>query len=482
MKILASVWQYGICIALALLLGPKLATAPMFKELALGDTQLQAASLVEFGSYGIALFLLWVLGDQIAIQIPEDGKKLSFLRRLIPPLTLLIVIIVGHKFLGPFIRQFAGETNRSVGDAIFIVGYIGTVLWLILLGVHNSAMLMQPPESEMSRQAPASFKRRTISLQLADDAKDKTLDEKDKTLPLISPSGNPQKVNRDTTAQNDLPSMRRALGRYAVIKELGRGAMGVVYLGKDPTIQRFVALKTVPFNAVDEPGQLPEIKRRFFSEAETIGRLSHPNIVTIYDAGEEGELGYIAMEVLEGITLKDWCCKDNLQPVKRVLGLVAKVAEALDHAHSQGVVHRDIKPANIMTTKSGIVKLTDFGIARITTSTKTSTNVILGTPSYMSPEQIAGGKVDGRSDLFSLGVVLYELLTGERPFQGESVAPVLFQIVNTPHRSPVQIRADLPPCCAAIIDRALHKDVGQRYQSGHELALDLGACLQTLPD
>jgi serine/threonine-protein kinase len=230
---------------------------------------------------------------------------------------------------------------------------------------------------------------------------------------------------------------------------------------------------------VDEPGELVELKRRFFKEVKSAGLLSHPNIVTVFDAGDEQDLGYIAMEVLAGTTLKDWCRKENLQPIKQVLELVVKVAQALDHAHSQGVVHRDIKPANIMFTKDGIAKITDFSIARITTSTKTRTDVIFGTPIYMSPEQIAGEKVDGRSDLFSLGVVLYELLTGERPFQGESVASLMFQITNKPHRPPAQIRTDLPPCCVAIIDRALCKAVGERYQRGLELAEDLRTCLQT---
>ena len=162
-----------------------------------------------------------------------------------------------------------------------------------------------------------------------------------------------------------------------------------------------------------------------------------------------------------------------------MLELVTTVAQALDHAHSQGVVHRDIKPANIMFTKDGIAKITDFGIARITSLTKTRTDVILGTPSYMSPEQLVGEKVDGRSDLFSLGVVLYELLTGERPFQGESIASLTYQIAHKPHRPPAQIRTDLPPCCVAIIDRALRKDVGKRYQRGLELAEDLRTCRQT---
>lgn len=272
---------------------------------------------------------------------------------------------------------------------------------------------------------------------------------------------------------------RPTLGRYEIEKELGRGAMGTVFLGKDPKINRYVAIKTLRLDEVDSE-LVTEVKDRFFREAESAGRLNHPNIVTIHDAGEEQELGYIAMEVLDGSDLKEWCRKDNLLPVKQVLEIVAEVAEALDYAHSQNVVHRDIKPANIMMQKDGAVKVTDFGIARITTSSKTQAGTMLGTPSYMSPEQLASTKVDGRSDIFSLGVVLFELLTGEKPFVGDSAATLMFQIANQPHPSILTIRPDLPAACEAIIDRALQKDAAQRYQRASEMAQALRACVQSL--
>ena len=294
---------------------------------------------------------------------------------------------------------------------------------------------------------------------------------------MIFGSGGLQKGGAEGTVVLEDGGVKPTLGRYEVVKELGRGAMGVVYLGKDPKIQRSVAIKTMRLDDV-EPEQSAEVKERFFREAESAGRLSHPNIVTIYDAGEEQELGFIAMEVLEGTDLKDHCRKENLLPLLRALEIVAKVADALDYAHHQGIVHRDIKPANIMLMKDGTPKVTDFGIARIAASSKTQTGVVLGTPSYMSPEQLAGTKVDGRSDLFSLGVVLFELLTGEKPFQADSVATLLFQIANQPHQSPTKIRPDLPAACQAVIDRALQKDVTLRYQRGSEMAQDLRACLQ----
>jgi serine/threonine protein kinase len=192
------------------------------------------------------------------------------------------------------------------------------------------------------------------------------------------------------------------LGRYQIEKELGKGAMGVVYMGRDPKINRVVAIKTMALSQEFEADELVEVKERFFREAETAGRLNHPNIVQMYDAGEEHDLAYIAMEFLKGKDLVPYAKAGNLMPVPRVMSIVARVADALSYAHENNVVHRDIKPANIMyEPESDQVKVTDFGIARITDSSKTKTGMVLGTPSYMSPEQLAGKKIDGRSDLFS---------------------------------------------------------------------------------
>jgi serine/threonine-protein kinase len=219
------------------------------------------------------------------------------------------------------------------------------------------------------------------------------------------------------------------------------------------------------------------MKERFFREAESAGRLIHPNIVTIYDAGDDGDISYIAMELLNGTDLKDFNQKGKLLPAKDVLETIAKVADALDYAHSQGVVHRDIKPANIMRLNDGRIKVADFGIARIASQSKTATGTVMGTPSYMAPEQLAGKKVDGRADLFSLGVTLYELLTGDKPFTGESVATLMFRIANEPHPQISTVRTDLPSGVQSIIDRALQKDPDLRYATGGEFARDLRALL-----
>ena len=270
------------------------------------------------------------------------------------------------------------------------------------------------------------------------------------------------------------------LGRYEVEKELGKGAMGVVYLGKDPKINRVVAIKTMALAQEFDEDELDEVKERFFREAETAGRLNHPNIVTIFDAGEEHDLAYIAMEFLKGHDLARYCKPDNLMDMKTVISIVLRSAEGLDFAHQQNVVHRDIKPANIMyEPESDIVKITDFGIARITDSSKTKTGMVLGTPSYMSPEQLAGKKVDGRSDLFSLGVMLYQMLCGALPFKAESMASLMFKITNEEAPDIRTKRADIPEAMADIINRALTKNVDERYQTGTEFANALKTFLQT---
>lgn len=271
------------------------------------------------------------------------------------------------------------------------------------------------------------------------------------------------------------------LGRYQVEKELGKGAMGVVYLGKDPKIGRVVAIKTMALSQEFAGDELIDARERFFREAETAGRLQHQNIVTIFDAGEEHDLAYIAMEFLKGRDLADHCKGDNLLPVPLVVSIVARVAEALAYAHKQHVVHRDIKPANIMYEQSSdTVKVTDFGIARITDSSKTKTGVVLGTPSFMSPEQLAGKKVDGRSDLYSLGVMLFQLLAGVLPFRGESMAELMYKIANEDAPDIRIIRPDLPANLADVVALALTKRPELRYQDGDLFASDLRRVAQEM--
>jgi len=265
------------------------------------------------------------------------------------------------------------------------------------------------------------------------------------------------------TAINGLDT-KPTLGRYEISGELGRGAMGIVYKGEDPTIHRTVAIKTLRLSEFEE-GELTDIKERFFREAESAGLLNHPNIVSIYDAGEEHDLAYIAMEYLHGEDLVKYTHKGKLFPLRGVLNIITQVADALDYAHKNNVVHRDIKPANIMLLKdTDKIKVTDFGIARITSSSKTKTGVVLGTPSYMSPEQVSGKKLDGRSDIFSLGVVLFEMLTGQKPFVSDDMTSLMFQIAKEKHPSVRKVNPKIPPIVEKIIDKALTKEINQRYQ------------------
>jgi serine/threonine-protein kinase len=264
------------------------------------------------------------------------------------------------------------------------------------------------------------------------------------------------------------------LGRYQVDKELGKGAMGVVYLGKDPKIGRVVAIKTMALSQEFAGEELTDARERFFREAETAGRLQHQNIVTIFDAGEEHDLAYIAMEFLKGRDLAEFCKGDHLLPVPTVVSIVIRVAEALAYAHKQNVVHRDIKPANIMyELESDTVKVTDFGIARITDSSKTKTGLVLGTPSFMSPEQLAGKKVDGRSDLYSLGVMLFQMLAGVLPFRGDSMAELMYKIANEEAPDVRIVRPELPELLSHVVAKALSKRPETRYQDGGQLASDL---------
>ena len=266
------------------------------------------------------------------------------------------------------------------------------------------------------------------------------------------------------------------LGRYEVIRELGRGAMGVVYLGLDPKINREVAIKTINFDEIEEK-MMATMKERFFREAQSAGTLNHPNIMTIFDVGEESNLAYIAMELIDGRDLEDWTSNDKLLTVKDALLVISTIAGALDYAHKHQIVHRDIKPANIMVTKKNEIKVTDFGIARIQSASQTKTGTVMGTPSYMSPEQVAGKKVDGRSDLFSLGVVLFELLTSHRPFTGDSIATIMYNITNSLPTPMDKYRQGLPEFCQQLIDKALSKDPGKRFQTGGEFSKAIKWCL-----
>ncbi|MEO8280839.1 MAG: serine/threonine-protein kinase [Ideonella sp.] len=281
-------------------------------------------------------------------------------------------------------------------------------------------------------------------------------------------------VPRGGVAMSDLS--RTSLGRYRIDRVIGRGSMGVVYLGLDPMLGRQVAIKTMALGREFAGSELDEVKQRFFREAETAGRLQHRDIVTIYDVGEEQELAYIAMEFLKGQDLQRHTSADKLLPVPVILRIGARVAEALAYAHTRGVIHRDVKPANVMLhLPTGAVKVTDFGIARVTDASRTRTGTVLGTPSFMSPEHLSGQRIDGRSDLYSLAVMLFQLLTGQLPFQADSMAKLMYRIANDAAPDVRLMRADLPESLAKVLARALEKDPAARHADGMQLAAELRA-------
>jgi serine/threonine-protein kinase len=452
--------SYSFAILGALIAGPVLSSFSLVQSLSIISLGLNGPNAVRLGADGLALVLLWLMAATAFREIPDNGRGLGFFRNLVLPITALLTVLFTNKALKtvglPFVEQI-GTARYAWGYAIGLVTAGGwlTLAWLFHLQALQ-AVWSSPAHSR--KLVPAGEQ-----LAESEEVVTKRPDLATKPVPLAS--------------NGQTPAM---LGRYKVLKELGRGAMGVVYLGKDPKIQRFVAIKTMRLDEIDDDEKLKDFKARFFREAESTGRMSHPNIVTIYDAGEEQNLGFIAMELLEGTPLKQYARKPNLLPPKDVLSTLATVADALEYAHQQGVVHRDIKPANIMITKDQTVKVMDFGIAKMASSNKTQTDIVLGTPTYMSPEQIAGKKVDGRSDIFSLGVVLFELLAGQPPFTADNLSALLFTITHNPHPAIHSFRKDLSPMVQEILDRALQKELPQRYRRAGEFAQDLRACLHSL--
>lgn len=273
----------------------------------------------------------------------------------------------------------------------------------------------------------------------------------------------------------------KQLGRYRIASELGRGAMGVVYKAHDPVLDRTVALKTIVLDEDTEDRE--EYEARFFQEAKAAARLNHPALITIYDFGEEDDLAYMAMELLEGTELSERMAKEP-PPLREAVTIADQVAEGLAFAHDNGVVHRDIKPSNIMLLPRGRVKIMDFGVARLKVSDlKTQTGTRLGTPKYMSPEQVGGRAVDRRSDIFSLGIVLYEMLTGTQLFRGADVTQVMHNVASFDPPPPSRINRDIPPLLDLVVKRALEKKPSARYPNAWEMVSDLRNCLAELsPD
>lgn len=282
----------------------------------------------------------------------------------------------------------------------------------------------------------------------------------------------------DTQFLTDLMDIK-TVGRYEITGKLGQGSMGVVYLGKDPYINRNVGIKISRPSADLMADKADKYRERFFIEAQSAGRLMHPNIVAIYDAGMYKDFCYITMEYIDGPTLERFCHKDELLPISKVVEIIFKACNALDYAHKKEVVHRDIKPSNIMLNKSEDVRITDFGIAQIK-SEQTNSKGIIGSPSYMSPEQVKEAVIEDKSDIFSLGCVLYELLTGEKAFTGDNYFSIMYKISNEDPIPVREIRPEVPEILEKIVNKALAKHPNERYQTCMDFAYDLRVALRHL--
>ena len=404
--------------------------------------------------------------------------------KISPPMLLLVIgyiLVVSKKFLitektKEKVEADSVETNKMLGLSFQQQGMLDLAMEKFhKLPVEEEGVkdLLYNLGLDFERKRQFSKALSTYKRIIEDGQNFKDLDERIPKLrgaeaTMIFKGGGPHPGDIGATLAN--VDVKPTLGRYEISGELGRGAMGVVYKGEDPKIHRTVAIKTLRLSDFEED-VVGELKERFFREAESAGLLTHPNIVTIYDCGEEHDLAYIAMEYLEGEDLDKFTQKGSLLPLRDILFIVAHAAEALDYAHSKGIVHRDIKPANIMRLReTKDIKVTDFGIARITTSSKTRTGVVLGTPSYMSPEQVAAKKVDGRTDIFSLGVVLFEMLTGQKPFDADSLTSLMYKIAREQHPAPRSINPRIPQVVEKIIDKALEKDPEKRYQKAGMMA------------
>lgn len=405
------------------------------------------------------------------------------------PLTLpILFLLIGHAVVltlrylhdrhGVSREEFS-ETNRQLALACQKLGRFDEALGyygkcLPSASLHEN-LLKLGHEHERHRRYPEAIEVYTEMKRLVPEYGD-VEDRLHKLQTLDSQTT----ITRRRGAYVALPDnglQKPVLGRYELLRELGRGAMSVVYLGRDQKINRTVAIKTLSFEDEFEGTVPEEITRRFFREAETAGRLNHPNIVTIYDVGEDQGLAYIAMDYLTGEPLQHYAVPGKLLQIDEVVVIVMKVAEALEYAHSRQVVHRDIKPANIMYEReTGRLKITDFGVAGVLNANKTRTGTILGSPSYMSPEQVAGRKADGRSDLYSLGVSLYQLLRGELPFEAPSLTGLMFKVSNTPTPDVTFLRPEISSALKDVVERAMQKDPEARFQTGAEMANALRQC------
>ncbi|MCZ6560285.1 MAG: protein kinase [Gammaproteobacteria bacterium] len=403
-------------------------------------------------------------------------------------IALFALISVAGLLLAEAVLVFALHVRLDLGRAILIFGGVAMLSsWLVVdpakPTLHAfkrgsdflSAGRLEPAFAEF-RRCNATDATATVMYKLSLAFEEQAKPERAEAV-LEWMKRTQGALNRGETSNEKLKGAPRQLGRYVIERRIGRGAMGSVYLARDPRINRPVAVKAIPIEKEFEDEELKEARLRFFREAESAGRLTHPHIITVFDAGEDNGLAYIAMEYTPGIPLTKFTDPKRLLAPKRALELAAMTAEALDYAHNQGVIHRDIKPANLLyNPKEGSLKISDFGVARLTDNNRTKTGIVLGTPMYMSPEQLSAENVSGSSDLFSLGVTLYELLAGEVPFTASNIAALMTKI-TTDHPAPISDRrTGIPPSIDSVLAKAMAKRPEARFSCGSEMAIALRNC------
>lgn len=389
-------------------------------------------------------------------------------------------------FLTAMDTQQDEERGLSMGAVDYIAKPISPAI--LLARVRNQLALKDAANQLKNRnQELEEEKARTRELlKKLKEATDKLLEqnrrgkqERDRLRERLQAHGIDMDTPADPTPTST--SMPQKLGRYLISQEIGQGAMGRVYLGTDPMIGRVVAIKTMAFAEEISAEILTSAKEHFFREAESAGKLVHPNIIAIYDVGEEGALCYIAMEYLKGNDLKAHTSTDRLLPIEEVLSIIERVASALSTAHAHGVIHRDIKPANIIyNPESDTVKVTDFGIASIFQSEPSANNLPMGTPSFMAPELLTGQPATPCSDIFSLGVTLFQLVTGTLPFRANTLEELIQKICREPHTDMRSFAPEIPDCVISTIDKALAKDPANRFQSAEEMTRHLNLCRRSL--
>ncbi len=437
----------------------------------------------------ISLFLLLMMANVHFILMASQATWL-------PLMAPILALLVGHFIIGTRqavrsqvsgIQRALSDANRQLGQSFQAQGQFDLAFEKFKQCEIDDSLLGRLYNLGLDYERKRQFNKAVgvfsfIQAQEAsyNDVHDRIIQNKQATDAIVL--GNGSATGTHAALILDSGDMQKPmLGRYQIDKEIGRGAMGMVYLGRDEKIGRTVAIKTMAMREEIEADKRDEVKARFFREAEAAGRLNHPNIVTVYDVGDEQDLAYIAMDYLKGKDLTAFCNVKTLLPIATVFEIIMSIAKALEYAHELHVVHRDIKPANIIYhAAKKTAKITDFGVACLTDASKTKTGTVLGSPYYMSPEQLAGNKVDGRADIYSLGVTFYQLLAGELPFTGDSMANLMYKIANEKHPDIRNYRPDIPACVSNIINRSLHKDIEKRFQSGEQMAASMKRCYERI--